>query len=60
MTHELQRALGRIEGKLDGILERLEGHDARIVRVEGKVHFWSGVYAAVSGFLAIITNRVWQ
>ncbi|OQX12822.1 MAG: hypothetical protein BWK73_13995 [Thiothrix lacustris] len=55
MSDELNRALGRIEGKMDLLLDKekeqdkkLEGIDARLRTVETK----SAVYGTVGGTLA--------
>lgn len=34
MSDEIQRALGRIEGKLDGVIERLNDHEEQISGLE--------------------------
>lgn len=34
MSDEIQRALGRIEGKLDGVLDRLNAHEEQISGLE--------------------------
>ena len=34
MIDEIQRALGRIEGKLDGVIERLNNHEEQISGLE--------------------------
>ena len=54
---ELVRSLGRIEGKLDGIDQRLESHgdraegiEKRIAAVEKKVWYGTGIAAGI-GFL---------
>ena len=53
-----QRSLGRIEGKLDSLLDEIKRHfdddhknfarlDARIGRVQSKVNYFSGAWAVV-------------
>ncbi|MGE5163040.1 MAG: hypothetical protein ACM3IH_03315 [Sphingobacteriales bacterium] len=60
MSDEIQRSLGRIEGKLDGIKGHLDQHsesitsiDARLGRVEKKVYWFSGITAAMGAALGI-------
>jgi hypothetical protein len=40
--------LGRIEGKVDLIIDKLSGHDKRIAAVEKKVWYAGGVAAVLS------------
>ena len=61
MTDDVQRSLGRIEGKLDSLLDRLDAHTAddaenfkeiraAVSVIQNKVQFWSGGIALlVSG-----------
>lgn len=60
MSDEIQRSLGRIEGKLDGIRSHLDQHtdsisgiDARLVKVEKKVYWFSGLAGAVGAIFGI-------
>jgi hypothetical protein len=57
MTNELQRGLGRVEGKIDQVLERLEGQDKRINAVEKKVWYGSGIGAVLAFFAAHFLGR---
>lgn len=49
---EVQRSLGRIEGKLDDSLKRLDHQDTRIERLE---HFKSRSAGYGAGALAVLT-----
>ena len=60
MSDDIERSLGRIEGKLDGIKNHLDQHhesinsiDARLGRVEKKVYWFSGITAAVGAAFGI-------
>lgn len=51
---ELYLMLGRIEGKLDGLAQRLEGNDQRVTiadhrvgRLENRVSYWGGGLALI-------------
>jgi hypothetical protein len=57
-AEELQRSLGRVEGKIDGILTGLEKHfrddldnfatiEARVGKVERKIYWFSGAWAVI-------------
>jgi len=58
MTDDLQRSMGRVEGKLDSLLEafgnaqtntdkRFEGHDKRLSAAERRIWMASGAWAFV-------------
>lgn len=58
-TDTLQRDLGRVEGKLDSVIELLKGNEAkhaeletRVRKVEGKVVYFSGAALAVGVLFA--------
>lgn len=51
MSDELQRAMGRVEAKVDILLDRTGAYDKRISAVEKKV-WWSSGASAVIAFLA--------
>jgi len=58
---DLHRAVGRIEGKVDAILDKLEETDARhekaekrIGSIERKVHWYSGAAAVVAAALGYV------
>lgn len=51
MSDELQRAMGRVEAKVDLLIERTGKYDTRISAVEKKV-WWSSGAAAVITFIA--------
>jgi hypothetical protein len=48
--YEIQRALGRVEAKVDQLLEQDRGFEQRLAKVEHKVTWFSGA-AAVIGTL---------
>jgi hypothetical protein len=61
---ELQRALGRLEGKLDAILEnfktsnkRFEGIEERLLDVEKKVWYAAGLSGALSVALSMLVRK---
>lgn len=56
---DLQRDLGRVEGKLDSVIELLKGQgaqhtqlEARVRKVEGKLLYFSGASLAIGVFLS--------
>lgn len=58
---ELQRDLGRVEGKLDSVLELLKGNatshhelEKRVRKVEGKLLYFSGASLVIGVVLAKI------
>jgi hypothetical protein len=64
---ELQRGLGRVEGKLDQVLQHLEAHfeddkerfaslDGRLAKVEKKVWYASGVGSLLGALLTLFVN----
>jgi hypothetical protein len=61
MTEELHRAVGRMEGKIDGIVEMLtarnvrdESVDKRVSVVERNQAWYSGAAAAVGAIAAYV------
>lgn len=50
------RALGRIEGKLDDVLESREDQEKRIRALEGKSAWMAGAAAAVGAVAGILWN----
>ncbi|MEH2501257.1 hypothetical protein V1290_000068 [Bradyrhizobium sp. AZCC 1578] len=55
MSDELQRAMGRVEAKVDLLIELTGKYDDRLTKVERKV-WWSSGAAAVIAF--ITTNLI--
>ena len=60
MSDNIERSLGRIEGKLDGIKTHLDQHsdsistiDGRLGTVEKKIYWFSGITAAVGAAFGI-------
>lgn len=51
MTDELQRAMGRVEAKVDILLERSIHDEKRITAIEKKV-WWASGASAVLAFIA--------
>ena len=51
MTDEMQRSLGRLESKVDLLIDRTDKYDERLGAVEKKVWWASGVAAAI-GFIS--------
>lgn len=54
---ELQRAVGRIEGKLDQSLDDTKDHGTRIRGLERKMHWWSGIAAAIGVAIGYVTKQ---
>jgi hypothetical protein len=54
MSDELQRSMGRVEAKVDLLIERTGGYDKRLSAVEKRV-WWSSGAAAV---IAFFTTKV--
>ena len=48
MSDELQRSMGRVEAKVDLLLERSGTYDKRLSAVEKKVWYASGASAVVA------------
>ena len=64
MTEELHRAVGRVEGKLDGIDDKindivgmLTARDVRLGAVEKKQAWCSGAAAAVGAIVAVLVKH---
>lgn len=51
MSDELQRAMGRVEAKVDLLIERTGAYDKRISAVEKRV-WWASGASAVLAFIA--------
>lgn len=51
MSDELQRAMGRVEAKVDLLIERTGNFDKRISAVEKRV-WWASGASAVVAFIA--------
>lgn len=51
MSDDLQRSLGRVESKVDILLERTGAYEKRIGAIEKKV-WWSSGAAAIVAFIA--------
>jgi hypothetical protein len=64
MTEELHRAVGRVEGKIDGLDAKLDGivgtlaaRDERLGKVETRQAWWSGAAAAVGAIIGILVKH---
>jgi hypothetical protein len=71
MTEELHRAVGRMEGKIDGLAGKVDdiadllatrdAHekdiDKRVAAVEKKQAWYSGAAAAVGAIVAVLTKH---
>ena len=60
-TAEMQRSIGRIEGKLDTFLEQMKAQDdrtmkqeVRLRKVENRQHWYSGIGAAIGALLGAL------
>jgi len=63
--NNLERSIGRIEGKIDGILEHLrkingsiEKHDCRIDTIEQEISRHKGIVAGISAVVSIIVSVI--
>lgn len=61
----IQRTLGRIEGKLDGILATQTAHslrandvEKRVQAVETKLNWYSGAVAAFAGLITFFGDKI--
>lgn len=54
--NDLARSIGRVEGKIDLILDRTHGLDARLSAVEKKVWYGSGIAAALAFIVTRLTS----
>lgn len=64
---EIQRALGRIEGKLDGIRDRLDrgdeetkGLDDRVTKLESRAAYYSGAAGVIGAMLSVAGKYLWD
>lgn len=66
---ELQRSLGRVEGKLDALIAAATAHTAsnekrhgdtegRLRKVEGAQRWWAGAAAMIGAFLGIGAHKI--
>jgi hypothetical protein len=55
MSDELQRAMGRVEAKVDLLIERTSKYDDRLSKVEKRV-WWASGASAVLAYIA--TNLI--
>lgn len=52
---EIHRSLGRVEGKLDAALERMEGHEERIDKHQEEIDALKGSHRWAAGWAAGIS-----
>jgi hypothetical protein len=64
VTEELHRAVGRMEGKLEGIDAKIDGvvgmltaRDERLGKVEKRQAWWSGAAATVGAIVAVLVKH---
>lgn len=57
MSDEIQRSLGRVEAKVDLLLERTNGFDTRLSKVEKKVWYASGASAVIAYIATHLLGR---
>ena len=55
---EFQRTLGRIEGKTEDIIKRLDAYEKRIQALEKAYWKWAGVSSAVMVVWTILAPKV--
>lgn len=58
---EMQRAIGRIEGKLDGFIEQMKIADDRGSKLEGRVRGlekWQHLYSGASGIVGALLAAI--
>lgn len=56
MTEEIHRALGRIEGQLQGIGERLESHGDQLTAIDGRLRNTETAAAHAGGRAGVLTS----
>lgn len=52
------KALGRIEGKLEDVLRRLEDQNKRLSSVEKQMYIWQGSLIVVSLVIAMLGSKI--
>lgn len=57
MSDEIQRSLGRVEGKLDSVIEKLDPIDRRLSKVEAKQHWFAGAGAAIGALIGLLVGH---
>ena len=56
MSEDLQRALGRIEGQLQGIGERLDGHGKQLTAIDSRLRSAETTAAREGGKAGMLTG----
>lgn len=56
--NELMRAIGRIEGKIDGILEQATKTNGRVTRLEGEINTLQAFKDNLTGKITIIAGAI--
>lgn len=56
MSDEVQRSLGRLEGKLDAALEKMDNHEPRIARLER----WQAWTFGAAGAVGVVVGVFWK
>jgi hypothetical protein len=62
MSDEVQRALGRIEGKLDSVLEKQESHSDRLDNHGnrlGKLERWQSYTLGAGAAAGVLVGALW-
>lgn len=64
MSDEISRSLGRVEGKLDSLIETMKGRDdraddldRRVGKVENRLHWYSGAAAALGSLFGLYIGK---
>lgn len=64
MSDEVQRSLGRIEGKLNALVDSFAEHstdmEKRIRKVENKQHWYAGIGTAAGSFIGLLTGHTFK
>lgn len=58
MADDVQRTLGRIEGKLDAVLQQQEDHKRRIDDLEGLKNKALGIAAIIGSMVGLIGTSI--
>ena len=58
MSEDEQRTLGRLETKIDQLLERTSDQEQRIRSVESKLHWYSGGVAVFVGVFTFLGEKI--
>lgn len=58
MTDGTERSLGRMEGKMDEILNRLDKIEPRLSRVEKQMYLWQGSIIVLGLLISLVGSKI--